>query len=188
MDWDDNAFDEYYEEEPEMSTTIVYLRGPVKWAKVFEGNRDKGKYAPADGQYAIDIGLTDKDLKQVKTWNRLYTGKKYPKIHKAYEPGDSKLTYICFKRKHKHFKVDGETVIEEWSGAPAILDEDGDDWDNGFIGNGSVCTVKLDVTTVEGKTYVRLEGIRVEEHVEFESTNEPKEPAKEDNRTKGLPF
>ena len=177
-----------------MATKIVYLQGPVKWAKVFEDNRDKGKYAPADGQYEIGIGLDAKDTKEVKTWNRMYQGKDYAKLDKNYLPGDSKLTYFTFKRKHKHFKTDGVTVIDEWSGPPTVLDSDGDDWNamnggGGLIGNGSACTVKLNVNTFEGKTFVRLEGVRVDEHVEYENADgEAKEPATEENRTDGIPF
>jgi len=173
-----------------MSTKTVYLQGPVKWVKVFEGNRDKGKYAPADGQYTIDIGLNDADTKEVKEWNRMYVGRKYTKIDKNYEPGDSKLTYFCFKRKHKHFKRDGVEVIHEWSHVPQVVDANGEPWvDMDLIGNGSVCTVRLDVTTVGGMTFVRLEGVRVDEHVEYVGADgEPKEPAVEENRTKGLPF
>ena len=172
-----------------MATKIVYLQGPVKWAKVFEGNRDKGKYAPADGSYEISIGLDAKDTKEVKTWNRMYVGKDYGKLDKNYLPGDSKLTYFTFRRKHKHFKADGETVIDEWSGAPVVCNAENHVWGKDLIGNGSVCTVKLDVTTVEGKTFVRFEGLRVEEHVEYVGADgEAKEPATEENRTDSLPF
>jgi len=194
--WVDSLVDEWLEGlgEKEMSTTkIVYLQGPVKFAKVFEFNRDKGKFAPKDGQYCIDVGLGKDDFKEVQTWNPLYKGKVWPKLDKFYLPGDSKLTYVTFKRKHKHFKADGEEIITEWSGPPTIVDVDGDGWNEmngggGLIGNGSICTVKLDVTTVDGRTFVRLEGIRVDEHVEYESDGEEREPATEENRTDGLPF
>ncbi len=170
-----------------MTTKIVYLKGPVKWAKVFTGNRDTGEYAPDDGQYAIDIGLSTIDVKEVKTWNRMYTGKVYPKLDKNYLPGDSKLTYFQFKRKHKHFQKDGESVIKEWSGAPNVVDAEGDEWEGALIGNGSVCTIKLDVTTTDaGHTFVRFEGVRVDEHVEYEG--EVKEPATEENHSDGIPF
>ena len=175
-----------------MSTKIVYMQGPVKWAKVFEGNRNMGtpKYPVAEGgQYEISLGLGPDDLAEVKGWNRLYQGTVYPKLDKNYLPGDSKLTYITFKRKHKHLKKNGE-VIHEWSGNPQVVDVNGEPWvDMNLIGNGSVCTLRLDVTSVGSSTFVRLEGVRVDEHVEFVGTDgEPKEPATEENRTKGLPF
>ena len=177
-----------------MSTKIVYLKGPVKFAKVFDFNRDKGKYAPKDGQYSIDIGLDPKNFKIVKKWNRMYQGKVWEKTDKFYLPGDSDLTYVTFKRKHKHFKADGETVIHEWSGTPLVMDAEGNEWGTpdaeagGLIGNGSVCTIKLDVTTVDGRTFVRLDGVRVEEHVEYEGDDGDREPATEENLTDGLPF
>lgn len=173
-----------------MSTKIVYMCGPVKFAKVFEFNRDKGKYAPKDGHYSIDLGLSPKDFKEVQTWNRMYKGKVWAKLDKFYLPGDSNLTYVTFKRKHRHFKADGETLIPEWSGAPQIKNSDGEDWvyddQPDLIGNGSICTIKLYITTIDGKTFVRLEGVRVDEHVEYEG--EEREPATEENRTDGLPF
>ena len=177
-----------------MTTKIVYLQGPVKFAKVFDFNRDKGKYAPKDGEYNISVGLSPKDFKVVKEWNRMYQGKVWDKLDKFYLPGDSKLTYVTFKRKHKHFKADGESVISEWSGPPDVIHGDGDlvgpNWNGGLIGNGSVCSVKLDVTTVDGRTFVRLEGVRVEEHVEYVSSDgEEREPPVEVNMmTDGIPF
>jgi len=174
------------EEILNMSTNIVYLQGPAKWSKVFEGNRDMGDYAPEDGQYTIDIGLDAKDTKLVKSWNRMYTGRKYTKDDDNYLAGDEKLTYFQFKRKHKHFKKDGESVVRMWSGAPKVVDNLGDEWPGDLIGNSSIVTVKLDVTTMGSRTYVRLEGVRVEEHVEYEG--EEREPPTEDNRSDGLPF
>jgi hypothetical protein len=173
-----------------MSTKVVFLQGPVKWAKVFEGNRNKGteKYpVAAGGQYEISLGLNAKDLKEVKSYNRLYGGKVYDKLDKNYLPGDSKLTYITFKRKHEHLKNNGD-VIHEWSGAPDVRADDNTPWGKDLIGNGSVCTVKLDVTTKGGKTFVRLEGLRVDEHVEYEGAEGDNEPATEENRTDGLAF
>ena len=176
-----------------MSSKIYFLSGPVKFAKVFDFNRDKGKYAPKDGEYNISVGLSPKDFKAVKGWNRMYQGKVWDKLNKFYLPGDSKLTYVTFKRKHKHYKADGESLIHEWSGPPTVLDENGEFWQVapgvGLIGNGSVCTVKLDVTTVGDKTFVRLDGVRVDEHVEYTSDDDKeREPPVEVNMTDGIPF
>ena len=125
----------------------------------------------------------------------MYQGKVWEKLDKFYLPGDSKLTYVTFKRKHKHFKADGETIISEWSDFPLIIDAEGNEWGTpdaiggGLIGNGSVCTVKLDVTTVDGRTFVRLDGVRVDEHVEYDGGDgEEREPPVEVNLTDGVPF
>jgi len=179
-----------------MATKTVYLKGPVKFAKVFEFNRDKGKYAPKDGEYQIGVGLDKKTFKIVKKWNRMYKGTVYAaddkKHGKWFLPGDEDLTYVTFKRKHKHFKTDSDEVIDEWSGVPDVRDEDGIDWlinpdaAPRLIGNGSVCTIKLEVTSDDaGRTFVRLEAVRVDEHVEFEGEGE-REP--DENLSDGIPF
>lgn len=155
--------------------TTHYFRGPVMFAKVFEGNRDKGMYAPEGGQYTIDIGLKGSDVKLVKSWNKRYAPKKYKP---PYDEGvDDKLEYFQFKRRHEQFNKNGE-LITEWSGPPKVFDDERNDWGNrGLIGNGSVCTIKLNVyngtfTDNAGKqlpyTSVRLDGVRVDEWVEYE--------------------
>jgi len=172
------------------TSTTVYLVGPVKWAKVFEGNRSMGteKYPVAEGgQYEISVGLLKEDTDYIKGLNRLYEGKVYKKLDKNYLPGDHKLTYFTFKRKHDHRKKSGATIIE-WSGPPSVVDSEGDDWDCGLIGNGSVCTVRLMVTESNGRNFVRLEAIRVEDHIEYVNEDGETTDYAEDNRTKGLPF
>lgn len=163
----------------EATSKLVYFQGPVMWAKVFSFNRDKGDYAPEGGQYTISVGLDPKDTKQVKGWNRLYTGKE----------GEDGLTYFEFKRKHIHLNKDGE-LIEPWSGPPVVVDKEGHGWGEvSLIGNGSVCSIKLNVTTLGTKTFVRLEGVRVDELVPYEGEQGPSEPSEVDNRmSDGLPF
>jgi hypothetical protein len=160
------------------TSKTVYFQGPVMWAKVFGFNRDKGEYAPEGGQYTISIGLDKKAEKTVKSWNRLYTGK----------VEDDGLTYFQFKRKHTHLTKDGDP-IEPWSGPPVVVDAEGHGWDeNTLIGNGSVCSVKLNITTMGNKTFVRLEGVRVDELVAYEGSSTPKEPTEVENHSGGLPF
>ena len=178
--WDSDRFEPHQgfgclnRRKIQMADKIVYMSGPVRWAKVFDHNRDKGEYAPEGGQYTIDIGLDADDAKEVKKWNRLYTGKKDEKAG---------LTYFQFKRKHTAFKNDGE-LIEAWSGPPTVYDDEGNPWTVGLIGNDSVCTVKLAVNSVGSKTFVRLEGVRVDTLVPFEGGG----PAVVENRSEGLPF
>lgn len=182
-----------------MSNNIVYLQGPVMFAKVFKGNRDQGMFAPPGGQYTIDIGLKGNDVKMVKGWNNRYKAKDYkPEYSEGVVKG---YQYFQFKRKHEQYNKDHE-IIGEWSGPPKIVDEDGNDWDNrGLIGNGSVCTVKLNVnpgtyTDAKGKawpvTFVRLEGIRVDEWVEFEGKKsddtDDDDEEEDDLPNDGIPF
>lgn len=142
-----------------------YLSGPVMWAKVFEHNMDTGEYAPEGGQYTIQIGLNKEDAAKVLSWNRMYKGKEYEEY-----PG---LSFFTFKRKNEVYKKDGITLIEEWGGPPKVCNIDGSDFEGGLIGNGSSCTIKLDVNTVKkGKrslTFVRLDVVAVEELVEYEA-------------------
>jgi hypothetical protein len=156
---------------------IVYLTGPIMFAKVFENNRDRGTYAPDGGQYTVDIGLTKESYKMARSWNKRYQAKEYDDERYG-DMVDDSLQYLQFKRKHIVTKRDGE-VIEEWSGPPAVKQSDNTDWeDKGMIGNGSKCTVKLAVfngtfTNEEGKqapyTTVRLEAIRVDDWVQYDA-------------------
>ena len=99
--------------------------------------------------------------------------------------GEDGLRYFEFWRNHTHVTKDGE-VYEGWGGAPVVVDDENFAWDTDVnIGNGSVCTIKLNVTTVGKNTYVRLEGVRVEEHVVHEGSDVETEV---DNKTDGLPF
>ena len=152
---------------------IVYTTGPVKFAKVFERNRNHGSeaYPVAEGGiYEVSVGVDDDMLKTIKKWNRLYQGKVYTdggsaKQDKHFVDGDAGFTFITFNRRHEFRKTDGD-LITEWSGAPAVVDKDGKPWDPTVnIGNGSICTIKLNVNKSGSKTFIRLEGVRVETHV-----------------------
>lgn len=182
---------------------IIYIKGPVLYAKVFERNRDKRTdYIDAkfDGRYSINIGVGGDLADKVKTWNRLYEGKTITEqIAKAKKMKDEArealeaivaehgdLRYFEFWRNHKHVtKADEE--IEAWGGAPTVVDSANFAFDPKVnIGNGSVCTIKLSVNTVGRNTYVRLEGVRVEDLVEFEGADEVE--VVEENDTDGLAF
>lgn len=177
-----------------MST--VYLRGPIMYAKVFERNRDKkgfeGQYEPYDGMYLITIGLNADDAKVVRKWNRMYAPKELGDKGFTEENGAvDDVQYFTFKRKHIHSKRNGE-LISEWSGPPTVVDSEGNDWsDDVDIGNGSICTVKLDVTKPKGNpiTYVRLEKIRVDDHVPYEGGSDfEEEEVDKPKQTEDLPF
>jgi hypothetical protein len=148
------------------------------WAKGFERNRNKNTdYIDAkfNGRYSIYIGVDEETTKMIKKWNRLYEGKE----------GEDDLRYFQFWRNHTHVTKDGDTY-DSWGGAPVVVDDENFAWDSAInIGNGSVCTIKLGVNTVGKNTYVRLEGVRVEELVEFVGDEVEVEV---DNQTDGLPF
>lgn len=159
---------------------LEFIEGPVMYAKVFEGNRDrtgyKGSYEKFDGMYTIMVGVPTRgdDYKKIMKWNTAYRPKSIEATDRWAEdnyeekgavPG---MSYFTFKRKHNHVTNAGK-VIEEWGGPPRVVDSDGKTlWDpKKLIGNGSTCTVKLDVYLPEGaeNAFVRLEGIRVDNHV-----------------------
>ena len=143
--------------------TIEYLKGPVMFARVFEWNLDEGEYAPEGGQYRLDIGLGKDDVKTVLSWNKRYGAKEYKEEWSDGVVED--MAYYGFKRPH-------EGKIKKLGGPPAVVDAEGKPWDEDVaIGNGSVCTLKLNVYkgTAGGKPYtsVILMGVRVDEHVPF---------------------
>ena len=171
---------------------IHFIQGPVMFAKVFPGNKDTGKYAPEGGQYTIDIGVDTKTKKLIKSWNRSYGEKEYKEPYD--DAVDPKLDYFSFKRKHEARKRNGE-LIEEWSGAPKVVDNQGNEWskDASLIGNGSLCTLKLAVFSGIDKdggtfTIVRLEGVRVDELVEFASSSGGEDDEGGVEYPDGIPF
>ena len=173
-------------------TTYHYFQGPVMFAKVFEHNRDQGEFAPEGGQYTIDIGLGEKDVALVKSWNNRYSAKKYRPPHD--ERADPNFEYYQFKRKHELYNRKGE-LIETWSGPPKVIDKDGNPF-TGLIWNGSICTVKLAVTKSSiqrGKsripvTFVRLEGVRVDKLAEPPEDFTEQEEQEQKQEDRELPF
>lgn len=175
---------------------FVYITGPVLYAKVFERNRDKGNvHVPLDpkfdGRYTIQIGVDDKITKKIKKWNRLYEGKTISEMKEKtrellsdiVEKHGESLRYFTFWRNNRHVLKNGDEVIA-WGGVPQVVDAEGEPWDpNINIGNGSVCTVKLDVSKTGNNTFVRLEGVRVENLVEYEE-----EKIEVENYSDGLAF
>lgn len=141
------------------------ITGPVMWAKLRDDNRDQGEYAPEGGQYVLELGVDEDDAKLFMSWSPLYK----PKTYEGYDG----LSFFKVKRLHFKRNKKGE-VIEDWSGPPRVVNSDGDEFDQN-IGNGSVCTVKINVNTLGTKTFVRLEAVRVEELVEYEDTGTPED-------------
>lgn len=141
-----------------MSNNINYnLSGPVMWAKLREDNRDVGEYAPEGGLYSIEVGVGPEEQKMILGWSHLYR----PIEYKEYPD----LRFFRFKRQHIKRTKDGE-IIEEWSGPPRVVSKDGEPMQEN-IGNGSLCTVKVNVNKVGTKTFMRLEAVRVDELIEY---------------------
>ena len=150
----------------------VTTTGPVRWAKVFESNRDlegyQGAAIPTEGEYQI-LQIMDKD-----EYQKLVdaNSQKRPKQKLLMDEG---VIGVQFSRPHKVTNRSGQ-VIEQAGGAPIVTHVDGTPWDldvDGPIGNDSVCEIKTLISkgqTSSGETFYRtsLMEVKVIEHVIFE--------------------
>jgi len=173
-----------------MTTNEIYFfSGPAAYAKVFENNRDKegyqGAYKAHDGMYTIMVGLNEKDADTLYSFNRRYEPKDASKFAGVDTKAHKGRQFFPFRRKHASFNKKGE-VIAAISGPPNVIDHKGDPWDpKVMIGNGSMVTVKTTVSRDGNKTYVRLEGVRVDELVPY--TGSGSAEVRQEPET-GLPF
>lgn len=162
-------------------TKYVQIDAYLRWAKVFEENRDTAERARRfgvthkgvlkflekfDGQYMVDvIPATDADLEKVKEalTDQLYGGN--PRF-KDVEDGPGTKVQFQLSRKHddKHeFKdKEGNPFVADFGGEPEIVwfnDEKGKNvkWDketDGFIGNDTLAKVKFSVYMSESQPTV----------------------------------
>ena len=139
-----------------MASKLYRFKGPVRWAKVFEQNRDlegyMGQAKEYGGEYSVDVQL---DQNQLDVLNESGAGKK------------DKDGWVKFKRKH-------EGPFAEASGSPRVVKADNTLWDfldDGVIGNDSVAEITVSIfTTKRGHTGSRLEKVKVLEHKEYEGS------------------
>ena len=133
-----------------MASATYYLTGTARYAKVRENQLDV-KYK----KWSIDLNPDDESYQLfLDSGSRLKV--------KEDEEGNK---WITFNRKKEMVKRDGE-VVE--FGPPVVawgVDEPGDF--NGHIGNGSKVTVKVEVYDSAAGKGTRLEGVRIEELVEY---------------------
>lgn len=130
------------------------FKGPIQWAKVFEGNREMKDYQGVEhifgGLYKIDM-ILDKDQKKVLKESGSALKGKFD---------DDGNFIVTFKRKH-------EGPFAEASGAPKVFKADGTIWDmdiDGTIGNGSIAEVTVEVYTTKMAPGTRLVSVKVLEH------------------------
>lgn len=127
-----------------MATTTIYLTGTCKWAKVHKPDEKYNKYS-------IDLYVDDKNRDII-----VQSGSQATVKHDA----DGQYVRI---RRNPFSLVKGE--LKDW-GPPTVLDHDGKPLTSN-VGNGSKVTCKVVVyDTIKGKG-TRLEGIRVDELVEY---------------------
>ena len=139
-----------------MATNTIELQGTLEWAKLFEGNRDKGEFdQETDGATTIDIILDDDNLAIMKAAG----------VRKQAKAADGGGHRVKFKRGWK------DPFDRDWAaGAPNVFQPNGEAWapDNGLIGNGSTGVVFVDVYDTKMGKGARLAGVQVITHVEFE--------------------
>lgn len=135
-----------------MATNTIYVSGIAKWARVYESQMDT-KFGE---KFHVTLYPNKEGLILLKEAGV----RKQPKE-------DEEGTFFKFDRDNKRqFKDKLETL-----GPPKVLDAGGNAFDK-IIGNGSKVTVKLSVyDTAKGKG-TRLEAVRVDEHVPYESGND----------------
>ena len=182
-------------------TKYVQITAYLRWAKVFESNRDTADRAKkfgvthkgvlkflekVDGQYLVDvIPATDKDLEAAKVvlTEKMYGG---ADRFKDADIGSGKSFQLARKHNDKHTFKDRETGEDkefDFGGEPEIVwwnDEKGRGTkftlqDDGFIGNDTLAKVKFSVYMGDSEPSVsdtvRLEKIGIVDLVKYESQN-----------------
>jgi hypothetical protein len=141
-----------------MASKNVILEGVSMWAKVFEDNRDmhgyKGAYDDTNGRTTINV-LLDAD--------------NYKKLQSSGKP-EGDLMNVKFERKW-------DTGRDFDSGPPQVLKSDGNPWvfeDDGYIGNGSIVKILINVTDLpkQGVVSTRLETVKVLKKEEYDNAND----------------
>lgn len=143
------------------NTKYLELPGKIKWARLFEFNRDmkgyKGAYEDCEGAYTAVAVFTDDVMEELR---RSGSQKKGTKT----EDG----TEVKLIRKHLNEK------FPSLGGPPQVAHADGTPWDaevDGLIGNGSDVIFYI---SIYGEDIIgtRLNGVQVINHVEYESDYE----------------
>jgi hypothetical protein len=143
------------------SQTLI-IEGEAYWSKVFPTYKDKDGYdnelTASGGQYTINLDLDADNLMKLVDANS-----QVPDYPRDANINGSDKTLYRFRRYHEKRNRAGELL--EWaSGAPRVVDGNGDTWDLdsfGLIPNGS--KVQLEVVVYKaGKVYgTRLEQVKV---------------------------
>ena len=138
-----------------MASTQLKLTGTAEWAKVYEGNRDMNEaFHGPDGAYTIDV-ILDKENMDALAASGSRLGPK------AAEGG----LKVKFKRLHTH------ASIPEFGGPPQVVNTEMAEFTD-TIGNGSTVEVAVTVYDTKMGKGTRLEGVRVIDLVEYESTGD----------------
>lgn len=135
-----------------MSTQIIYVSGTAKWAKVYQDQLDTKFGAERN----IVVYPDEASLIALKSSGSRIEPKE-----------DEEGVYYKFRRDDKGV-IKGEEVT---FGPPKVIDIENKPFDK-KIGNGSKVTVKLSVYDTKKGKGTRLEAVRVDEHVPYESNED----------------
>lgn len=145
-----------------MATFDVYLSGKAKWAKLKQPD-------PKYNKWKIDLYVEANSESHNKILDMQKQGIK--NILRKDEDGYVMSFSRATERKSRDGKVQGMTP-------PLVLNADGSPYD-GFIGNGSDVTLKLEHYTYNMGSAVRLVSVRVDKLVEFTPSRDFDEGEKE---------
>lgn len=138
--------------------------GTIKWAKVFEHNRDMNKeyHGDSDGAYLVDVYLDGENLATFQE-----TGSR------ARVRVDEEGSFVKLKRRHAQKEGEYREDIQEFFGAPKVVDKDEQLWDTDvLLGNGSLAEVYFSVYNTGLGKGTRLVGMKILEHVAVASDEE----------------
>ena len=140
-----------------MATTILYVTGKAKWARL---NKPDAKF----NTYTLDLYLEDDELA------RFTRSGAQNEVRSGEDGKFIKLRRPCVKLVKGEARQYGPPEVIDAKGQPVTCD----------IGNGSVVTCKLSIyDTVKGKG-TRLEAVRVDELVEYIPVDTPEVMAADD--------
>ena len=159
-----------------MANKTVVLEGTVEWPKIFESTRDLGGddndaarvIAAAGGRYIVNFFPDDADAFQTLCLN---LGVPLNTLgHNLIKEKDGRKFFRPYRNHNPKITAKGQEIIGS-GGAPKVVDDDGNDWDEDVaIGNGSSVKIAVETYPVRGdKSAFRLKGIRVVELVEYEA-------------------
>lgn len=134
-----------------MASETIYITGKSHWAKLFPYNKDKNEdFHGPGGAYTVDLEVDQEELGKFVASGARTT----PRVLED-------MTTIKLKRKHTH------NTIPEFGGPPQVVDADKNTWDGSLVGNGSELECAITIYDTKMGKGVRLEGVRVIEHVEL---------------------
>lgn len=143
-------------------STMHSVKGIAQWAKVFEQNRDMGDFhKDYNGQTSIDVILEPDQLAILAASGSRHSPK----------PTEDGIK-VKFRRKWEH------PTIPALGGAPKVVNAEDQEWsldEFGLIGNNSEVEVFFTVYDTKMGKGTRLEGIRVLNHVAYETEYDPEE-------------